>query len=210
MNRLRLSLATALLSAVCSSPLLALDFTLKHQGGSADGAPSDNTYITDGPNKIFMRFPNTWKVSDSAHALDCIPPQGGSRVVIEQVGGKQAVALDAAGRSELGANVGKTLPSGARNVMELPARTDLLPVFGWTTLELSHRYEFYGQVMRRSVLYVNMIPGRVVQVTVTAPDAAFDDVHEQMRLILSGWFEPKRDLPPGLAQKYEDGTLGGS
>ncbi len=183
---------------------------MKHQGGSADGAKTDNAYITDGPNKIFLRIPNQWKVSDSAHALDCIPEQGGSRVVIEQISGKQALALDAAGRSALDADAGKTLPSGAKNATELPPRTDLLPVFGWTTLELSHRYEFYGQAMRRSILYINMIPGRVVQVTVTAPDAAFDAVHEQMRLVMSGWFEPKRDLPPDLAQKYEDGILGGS
>ncbi len=206
----RLVSTVALLGAVCTPSLFALDFTMKHQGGSADGTKTDNAYITDGPNKIFLHIPPTWKVSDSAHALDCILPQGGSRVVIEQVSGKQAMALDAAGRSELDTNAGKTLPSGARNVTELPPRTDLLPVFGWTTLELCHRYEFFGQAMRRGILYINMIPGRVVQVTVTAPDAVFDEVHEQMRLLMSGWFEPKRDLPPDLARKYEDGTLGGS
>ncbi len=210
MRSLRLPFAVALLSAVWSAPLFALDFTLKHQGGLADGAKSDNAYITDGSNKIFLRIPNTWKVSDSAQALDLIPQQSGSRVVIEQVSGKQALAFDAAGQHELDTNAGKTLPAGSKNVTELPPRTDLLPIFGWTTLEICHRYEFYGQGMRRGILYVNMIPGRVVQVTVTAPDAVFDAVHEQMRLVMSGWFEPKRDLPPDLARKYEEGTLGGS
>lgn len=206
----RITLPCLLWSAAWASPLYALDFTLKHQGGMADGARSENTYVTDGQNKIFMRIPNTWKVSDSAQALDCIPEQGGSRVVIEQVGGGKPFLLDDAVRRELDTDAGKTLPSGARNVTELPPRTDLLPIFGWTTLEICHRYEFYGQAMRRGILYVNMLPGRVVRVTVTAPDAVFDAVHEQMRLVMSGWFEPKRDLPPDLARKYEDGVLGGS
>lgn len=210
MKSLRFRLAVGLLCAVWSSPLQALDFTLRHQGGLADGAKSDNAYITDGPNKIFVRIPNTWKVSDSAQALDLIPQESGSRVVVQQMTGKQALALDAAGQHDLDTNAGKTLPQGSTNVTELPPRTDLLPIFGWTTLELCHRYEFYGQVMRRSLLYINMVPGRVVQVSVVAPDAVFDAVHEQMRLLLSGWFEPKRDLPPDLARKYEEGTLGGS
>ena len=206
----RLPLAVALLCAAWSTSLRALDFTLKHQGGMADGAPSDNAYITDGPNKIFLRIPNTWKVSDSAQALDLIPEQSGSRVVIAQISGKQTLALDATGQHDLDAAAGKSLPGGAKNVTELPPRTDLLPIFGWTTLEITHRYDFYGQAMRRCFLYVNMVPGRVVQVTVTAPEAAFDAVHEQMRLIMSGWFEPKRDLPPDIARKYEEGQLGGS
>ena len=210
MNPRRILLLAGVILAGGVNPLRALDFTLKHQGGSADGAKTDNTYITDGPNKIFLRFPLSWKVSDSAGSLDCIPEQAGSRVVIEQVGGKQALDLGEAGKRDLDASAGKSLPSGAKNVTELPPRTDLLPVFGWTTLEIDHRYEFYGQSMRRGILYVNMIPGRVIQVTITAPDAAFDAVHEQARLIMSGWFEPKRDLPPDLARKYEEGQLGGS
>ena len=63
--------------------------------------------------------------------------------------------------------------------------------------------------MRRSVLYINMIPGRVVQVSVTATPENFEKVHEKVRQFMFNWFEPKRDLNRDAAREYEEGGYKG-
>ena len=62
--------------------------------------------------------------------------------------------------------------------------------------------------MRRSLMYINMLPGRVVQLSVVAAEADFDQVHKAGRQILSSWFEPSRVLPPDLQKKYETAAGG--
>ena len=65
------------------------------------------------------------------------------------------------------------------------------------------RYEFYGQAVRQSTMYVHMPAGRLVEFSVTAPEADFNKLYRPARTILGSWFEPSRDLPPELARKYE-------
>ena len=203
-------IALFLASLLGTSPAFALDFTLRNMNIRAEALSQSATYITDGDSKIMLVIPNKWKVADSPTGLEMIPDQGGCRVNISQVLGVQSLPMDAGGRVEILKRVVAQLPGGAKNVEALPPADNLLPIFNWTSVEFSHRYDFYGQKLRRSVLYVNMLPGRVVQMTVVAPDAVFDEVHNQARLILSNWFEPKRDLPPDLAREYESGTVHGS
>ena len=203
-------LVLALACGLGASPARALDFTLRTTNIRAEALSQGATYITDGDSKIMLVIPNKWKVADSPTGLDMAPEQAGSRVTLSQVSGAPSLPLDAGGKAELLKRVVAQLPGGAEHVEALPPADNLLPIFHWTSVEFSHRYDFYGQKLRRSVIYVNMLPGRVVQMTVVAPDAVFDEVHNQARLILSNWFEPKRDLPPDLAREYESGKVGGS
>lgn len=193
-----------------TSPVRALDFTLRTTSVRAEALSRSATYITDGDSKIMLSIPNKWQASDTPAALDLIPEQANSRVNISQVMGAQTLPLDATGQGELLKRATALLPNGAKNVEVLPAVTDLLPIFHWTSVEFAHRYDFYGQKMHRSVVYINMLPGRVVQMTVTAPEPVFDAVHNQARMMMSGWFEPKRDLPPDLAREYETATPHGT
>ena len=101
------------------------------------------------------------------------------------------------------------MPDGAKEVKAVGEVNDLLPVFGWKSFEVTFEYEYFGQRVQRSTLYVNMIPGRVVQVSVVALPADFEKVHEQMRKMMFGWFEPSRDLTPEQAQEYENGQFKG-
>ena len=206
----RCPLALALASLLGVSPVFALDFTLRTTNIRAEALSQAATYITDGDSKIMLVIPNKWKVSDSPTGLEMVPDQAGCRVDISQVLGVQSLPMDASGRVELLKKAVALLPGGAKNVEALPPVDNLLPIFNWTSVEFSHRYDFYGQKLHRSVLYINMLPGRVVQMTVVAPEAVFDEVHNQARLILSNWFEPKRDLPPDLAREYESGEAHGS
>ncbi len=202
----RFSLALVALSLVAgASTAEALDFTLRQMNVASEGMSMSSSYITDGDNKIMLRIPNSWKASDSPAALDLVPDQAGSSVNITQVKTKDLLPLDAGSKQNLLKEVTAQIPGGAKKVEALPEVTDLLPIYKWTSVEFAHRYEFFGQTVRRGVLFVNMQPGRVVRVTITAPDKDFDNIHEQTRVMMYHWFEPKRELAPEMARQYEEG-----
>lgn len=185
-------------------PLHALDFSLRRtQLAATEGPSTAGAYITDGDSKIFLQIPRTWKVSDSPKALDILPDKANCRVTVSQVNAK-TLALDAPGRELLQKQVVSQIPEGAKQVEALPVTEGLLPTSHWTSIEWTYRYEFFGQTIRRSVCYVNMLPGRVVQWSVTAPDDVFDAVHEQARVLMFQWFEPKKEMAPEQAKAYEE------
>ena len=192
----------------CPLPSSALDFTLHSTHIHAEALTLDGTYITDGKTKVMLRIPPDWRAADSPAALELIPKQPSSTVRLAQVSGVQTLAFDAAGQAELLKRSTAEVSSGAKSLEALPLVENLVPVNHWTSLEFAYRYVFFGQKMRTSVLYVNMKPGTVVTLKVVAPEEVFDEVHNQARIMLSSWFEPENDLPPGLAREYETGADG--
>ena len=131
-------------------------------------------------------------------------------MLIRQLQGPPALPLDPAGLDALRKSAQAALPQGAKDIKPVGETRDLLPVFGWKSFEITFDYEFYGQQLRRSILYINMIPGRVVQVEVTSTLPDFENVHEKTRKLMFGWFEPNRDLSPSEARDYEAGGFKGS
>ena len=196
--------------ALWVSPASALDFTVHHGQASADGASLDSTYILDGDSKIFMRIPRDWQIADSPGALELIPNVANGRVRIENVAGVSALALDPAGKIALRKQVDGAVPPGAKNVAALPDEDNPLPIFGWKDVEMTRSYDFYGQTICHGVIFLNMRPGRVVQVTITAPKADYNKLHDAVRLLMFSWFEPSKDLSKETARKLEEGTMGGS
>ena len=192
----------ALLFAV--SPAAAeLDFTVQHESMVADAIPVNGTYITDGNSRIYLRIMANWKVFNDAQTLECLPDTANSKLRLEHFSGPKLLTIDQAGARELQQLAATQILPDAKNVVALPPELNPLPLFGWNTLEVAHRYDYFGAPMRRSVMYVSMMPGRVVQLTVTAPDTDFDKVHKEARKFLGSWFEPSRDLPPDLQRKYK-------
>ena len=195
-----LSILAMLVAA--SNVVAALDFTVQHTSLEADGIQVDGCYITDGPSKIFLRILSTWKVFNTGQSLDCLPDTAASKVRLERFPGAKLLTIDQTGGQELQQLATGQLPDDAKKVVALPVELNPLPLYGWSTMEATFRYEYFGQIVRRSVMYISMIPGRVVQFTVTAQDSDFDKVHKQARQLLGSWFEPSRDLPPDLQSKY--------
>ena len=172
---------------------------------NADAIQVDKPYITDGPSKIYLQIPGMWSaVSSGADGIDCHCNQGSTEVRLGNYHGP-AFKVDAASGLELTKRVTSQVPTGAKAITVLPVEYNPLPIFGWTDVQVTVRYEFYGQTLRHSAMFINMMPGRVVEFSVTATDAEFDKMYKQARAILSSWFEPSRDLPPELARKYDAG-----
>jgi hypothetical protein len=180
-----------------------LDFNLQHKALSADGLSLDKPFISDGPSKIFLTIPRNWGISDGGAGMDLTPEVANSSVRIGNYQGSKLLTIDQAGGQDLLGQINAQLPPDAKNAKVLTVNLNPLAIFGWQTMEVTLTYDYFGQAMRRSLMYLSMFPGRVVQFTVVAPDADFDKVHKAARQILSSWFEPSRDLPPDLQEKYE-------
>ena len=201
-----LSLALLLTARVA---MAGLDFTLQHKALPADGLSLEKPYITDGISKIFLTLPYNWQVNGGGAGLECIPETAGASVRLGNYQGSKLLTIDQAGGEDLLAQLTGQLPSDAKNAKVVSLDLNPLSIFGWQTMEVTLRYDYFGQTLRRSLMYLNMRPGRVVQLTVIAPEADFDKVHKQARQILSSWFEPSHDLPPDLQQKYDAGAAVG-
>jgi hypothetical protein len=205
-----LPLLLTVLSSLAARPAsAALDFTLQHKAMTADGLAQDKPYITDGDSKIFLDIPANWKVLGGGGALECVPDTPDSSIILGSYQGSKLLTIDQAGGRDLTGLISAELPKDAKNARVTSITVDPLPIFGWKTLEATVDYELFGQALRRSILYVSMTPGRVVELKVIAPEAVFDKVHKQARHLLSSWFEPTRDLPPDLQRIYEAGKAVG-
>ena len=178
----RLGLALVLAMAAVSS-LRGFDFTLHQDQPAGHPSPLSKTYFTDGDSKIFIELPRDWRVSGSPQTLDCVPAPMSCHVRIDQAGSRPW-PFDAPGKIDLRKRALDAIPPGAKNVLSLPDQSDVVPLAGWSSLEVANTYEFYGQKMRRDVLYVNLPEHRVWQVSITTPEANFTAIHDQTRLML--------------------------
>lgn len=205
------NLLVILAAAAAATPARAgLDFTLRSRHEGPQAAEPENRFISDGENHIYLHIPRKWTTMSSGEQLVLLPGKASCEAQITQVRGVQALPLDPTGLAALRKAAQETLPQGAKDIKLAGETNDLLPLFGWKSYETKFEYDFFGQAMSRSVLYINMIPGRVVRVSVTAPVTDFDKVHEQVRELMFGWFEPNRDLSPAAAREYEEGGYHGS
>ena len=187
-----------------------LDFTLHRRHLPADGLAVDTPYITDGPSKIYLRLPPEWQVADTSGSIDINAGGAEAHVRLELYADGKPLTIDEAGGRQLLAQAISKLPPDAKGVVPVSVDLNPLPIFGWKTVEASFRYQYFGETLHRSVMYVEMLPERIVQLTVLAPETDFPRIHKQARQILSSWFEPSRDLPPDLQRKYEAPVSGGS
>lgn len=199
--------AAPLLWAV-STATAAIDFTLRHSQLPADGTDMDAVYISDGQSQIYLRVPPNWRGANNAQTLELTTESAGALVRLEEFPGAKVLTIDQAGGKELIEQVRAQLPKDAQKTEALPVELNPLPIFGWQTMTVGFRYEYFGQVLRRNVMYLNMIKGRVLQMTIVAPDADFEKIYKEARRFLSSWFEPSRDLPPDVRAKYEARSVG--
>ena len=200
----------ALLTLTAIPASAELDFTLHHKAITADAISVDQIFITDGPSKIYLHVLPEWKVFNVAQVLECTPTFANSTVRLQHSPASKPLTIDQAGSRELLQQAMSQLPPEAKNVVALPVEFNPLPIFQWNTMEVTFRYEYFGQAMRRSVMYLGMLPDRLVQMTIIAQDADFDKLHKEARQLMASWFEPSRDLPPDLQRKYEAPQFGGS
>ena len=203
-NFLRSLVPALALLAAGVSPLSALDLTLHRGMANPQTGGMPKPFFLDGDSKIFISVPLDWKISDSPAALDCLPPQANCRVLIELAGAPWV--FDETNKAVLRKRALGAVPAGSKEVQALAETPDLIPLTGWGSLEFEHTYEFFGQKMHRALIFLNLPEKRVLQVTITTPEANFAVVHEQTRSMLYGLFEPTKMLSSDALKRYNDGV----
>ena len=184
--------------------LLALDFTLHRKLAVADAIKVERTFIMDGPSKIYLQLPAKWVVADTARSLDFTPDRVPSSVRVEQVDGMKNLSLDEAGKVLLRQRMASASLPEATNIKTLSEKPDTLSILDWKSFEITQSYHLSGQNFRRGMLFLDLGAGRVLQMTISATDKDFDDIHADAFSLMSSWFEPSKDLPPALARAYEN------
>ena len=176
-----------------------LDFTLQHKALAADGLSLDKPVHhrrgqQDLPHSA-GQLAGQWRRRGSG----LHPDTAGSSVLLGVYQGSKLLTIDQAGGEDLLAQLTAQLPGDAKNAKVVSFDLNPLSIFGWNTMEVTLRYDYFGQTLRRSLMYLRMLPGRVVQLTVVAPEADFDKVHKQARQVLSSWFRAEPRFAAGLA-----------
>lgn len=184
----------AILLLLPGSSRAEIDFTLQHQVTEADSITIDQPYVTDGSSRIYLRFSKKWRTLDSAGTLELIPDVADASVRFDNYHGK-ALTIDEGGARELLQQVVAQLPKEAKNVAAYPPECNPFPISTWKDLRAVVRYELFGVTYRRSVMYVAMKPGRIVEFSVTAPDTDFDKLYKPARSVLANFFEADDSTP---------------
>lgn len=198
--------ALAALASLPGTVRAELDFTLQHQTRTADAITVSQPYIMDGASKIFLSFPGNWHAVDGAQKLELTPNVPNASVRLENHHGP-ALTIDAAGGQKLLERLLAQVPKEAKNVAADPVEINPFPILWWTNVQVTVRYELHDQTFRRSTMYVDMRPGRIVEFSVTSLDGDYEKLYRPARGVLASFFEPSKDLPPDLAKKYEEGNV---
>ncbi len=186
---LALALGAALLTTAAPRPARALDMTLHQESFVQDGAPGSRTYLEDGATHVYLDFPPTWTLRHSPEAIALTPeicPEAIVRVERADLGKFTPDDKDSA---DLQARAAKLLPEGAKEVKLVRTRLNVLPIAGWTSWETIYEYNFFGQLFRHSVLYLDAGNGHVVRLVVQAPQDRFTRIYPTARGILLSWHE---------------------
>ena len=199
MKTFSLSVLAALVFLPGSAPA-DIDFTLQRQTTNADAVSANQPYVTDGPIKIFLQFPNTWHAHDNGQGLELIPTVANASVRLENYHGPE-LTIDDAGARQLLQQVVAGLSKDAKNVTAYPVECNPFPILGWKDLQVIVRYELFGQTYRRSTMYVQMSPGRTVNFSLIALDTDFDKLYKPARAVLASFFEVDSGASPDLIGK---------
>lgn len=185
-----------------SSPLAAMDLTLHREYPAADDQSVSFTYLLNGASKVFLRLPPAWSDSSNEQAITLTPDRPQAAVRIEQVPTARPIAFDEAGRVELRRQAQASLPPGVTNVAGVSETADVLPLAGWTSLEIVHAYDLSGTSFRHAVTLLNLPGNHALKITVLARKQDFAEIRERARKALASWFEPAKDLPPAMARDF--------
>ena len=184
----------------------SVDFGVRTMQLDPQADTPQKTFILRDNSKVFLRFPETWRYSGQTQELTLWPDRPEANVRIQQIGNR-AERFDAARVAQLCQEITSDLPKGSTLSGEVAMKSDPLPIFNWMSFEAGCDYNYYGRVIRKNVLWLNISQSCVLRITTVAAKADFPNIEEQTRRVLSSWFEPMKDLPESLAKDF--GTRSG-
>ena len=190
--RIQGRLLLALFACAGSVPAAsAIDFTPRYTDTMEDGVPFHRMYFTEGNNRIFFRPPVNWQVSGEPAAIH-FSPKGLhlAQVSFRSVSPEDAaIPFDEKGIEKLRAIARSLLPSAFTNPEGQFEIVNPIILQDWTSFEIGFGGQFYGIESRRSILFINLAPGRQLLISIDAATADFEKLHKDAYRSLATWRE---------------------
>lgn len=192
-----LAAAVLLLAAVPRPAARALDMTLRTESFQQDGLPGSRTYLDAGASRVYLSVPPTWAVKSNDPAAITLNPEVCPEAVVRlESADVPGFTPDDKGGADLQARAARLLPEGAKEIKLMRTLPNVLPIAGWKSWETIYDYNFFGQTLRQSILYLDAGQGRVVRLVVQAPQSAFTRVYPSARGMVLTWHEGEFARPP--------------
>ena len=193
----RLAAALLLLAAAPRPAARALDMTLHTESFEQDGLPGSRTYLEAGATHVYLSLPPTWTLKGNSPAAITLNPETYPEAVVRlESADVPGFTPDDKGSADLQARAARLVPEGAKEVKLMRTLPNVLPIAGWKSWETIYDYNFFGQILRQSILYLDAGQGRVVRLVVQAPQTAFPRVYPSARGIVLTWHEGEPARPP--------------
>ena len=172
-----------------AAPSRALDFQLHPTTTVDDGFTHEHSCFSyDDRSDMQIDLPRGWRTTADASSINSVPPDAsGALIRIE----KSSLAPDTPFR-DAGLDVYRRralagVPQGAANIKIVAEKADPLPIFGWKDYEFTVSYDFFGQSLSRSVVFINLNPKQQILMTVSATQGDFDKVRGQGMTVMQSW-----------------------
>ena len=181
-------------SSLLAAPSRALDFQLHPTTTVDDGFTHEHScFRYDDRSDMQIDLPRGWHTTADAGSITTVAPDAsGALIRIEKSPLTPATLFRDAGLDVYRQRVLAGIPQGATNTRIVTEKADPLPIFGWKDYEFTVSYDFFGQSLRRSVVFVNLNPKEQILMTVSAGQSEFDKVRGQGMTVMQSWMPVPR------------------
>lgn len=187
-------LALGLLADHC----VALNFTPQRIVMGGDGPTRVRYFFKDGDKRVGFRIDGKMSVSGSSDmAIFRFEGLNSANMRLYPSPSHADVPFDKIGPDSYEAVSRTLLPPDATKVQLAETKLGAISINGWTSLQFTYVYEFYGLSFRRSITFLNFSPTEQVVVQVSAQEENYQNIYSRSYRVLNSLFDLPLDSKPG-------------
>jgi hypothetical protein len=167
----------------------ALDFQLQTVTINEDGFMHKHfCFKYDERTNVMIDFPVGWTTTADAGAITSSSPhEANTSIFLQRSSLTPDTPFKDSGLDTYRQRAAATVPAGATNLQMVKETADPLPVFGWKDFEFEMTYQFFGVLLHRSVLFINVDARQQILTTVVAEQPNFNKVHAAAMDVMRSW-----------------------
>jgi hypothetical protein len=181
-------LALGLLANRC----VALNFTPQRIVMGGDGPPRERYFFQDGDKRLGFHIDGKMSVSGSSEmAVFRFEGYSSANTRLYPSPSHADVPFNKNGPDSYNAVSRTLLPPGATKVQLAETKLGAISINGWTSLQFTYVYEFYGLTFRCAITFLNFSPTEQFVFQVSAPEESYTNIYSRSYRVLNSLF----DLP---------------
>ena len=182
-------IATAFLSIFVAQLAYSLDFRLDTVSVIEDGFSHQHSYFQgEAGNKTSIDLPYDWASVSDEQSIS-VSPRNLSNCEI-RVSKSPLTPQTAFNESTLDIyrnSVKSLIPRDAVNLRIIEEKPSPLPVFNWKDYEFVASYNLYGELFKRSMIFISLNPKEQILVSAVSPDISYEFVHKTALELMFSW-----------------------